>query len=129
MLKNSMRPPWFTHYTIKQGNWGWFSDCLANTICCRSIRPGGNGEKTGVGSKLIKTGIEILKKSKCPFTIVLGHPEYYPRFGFEPASRYRITSQWEGVPDHAFMILWLDKSRINDVSGIAKYRDEFNEAT
>jgi len=91
--------------------------------------PGGNGEKTGVGSKLIKTGIEILKKSKCPFTIVLGHPEYYPRFGFEPASRYRITSQWEGVPDHAFMILWFDKSRINDVSGIAKYRDEFNEAT
>jgi len=81
-----------------------------------------------VGTELVKTGIRMLKKSACPFIIVLGHPEYYPRFGFEPASRYGIKSQWEGVPDHAFMILCLDKSRTNDVSGIAKYRDEFNEA-
>jgi putative acetyltransferase len=85
-------------------------------------------QRQGVGSMLIRAGIEILKKSGCPFIIVLGHPEYYPRFGFEPASRYRIRSQWEGVPDHAFMILWLEKSRMNHVSGVAKYRDEFNEA-
>jgi len=62
------------------------------------------------------------------FIIVLGHPEYYPRFGFEPASRYRIKSQWEGVPDNAFIILWLDKTMMDKVSGVAKYRDEFNEA-
>ncbi len=85
-------------------------------------------QRQGVGTELAKAGIEILRKSKCPFIIVLGHPEYYPRFGFEPASRYRIRSQWEGVPDPAFMILWLDKTGINHVSGIAKYRDEFNEA-
>ena len=85
-------------------------------------------QRQGVGTELVKTGIRMLKKSACPFIIVLGHPEYYPRFGFEPASRYGIKSQWEGVPDHAFMILCLDKSRTNDVSGIAKYRDEFNEA-
>jgi putative acetyltransferase len=85
-------------------------------------------QRQGVGSMLIRAGIEILKKSGCPFIIVLGHPEYYPRFGFEPASRYRIRSQWEGVPDPAFMILWLEKTGINHVSGVAKYRDEFNEA-
>ena len=85
-------------------------------------------QRKGVGSELVKAGIEILKKSKSPFTIVLGHPEYYPRFGFERASLYGIKSQWEGVPDHAFMILWLDKTVMNHVSGVAKYRDEFNEA-
>jgi len=85
-------------------------------------------QRQGVGSKLIKAGTEILKTSGCPFIIVLGHPEYYPRFGFEPASRYRIKSQWEGVPDHAFMILGLDKTMTNHVLGVAKYRDDFNEA-
>lgn len=85
-------------------------------------------QRQGVGTELVKTGVQMLKKSACPFIIVLGHSEYYPRFGFEPASRYRIKSQWEGVPDHAFMILWLDKTMMNHVSGVAKYRDEFNEA-
>jgi putative acetyltransferase len=85
-------------------------------------------QRQGVGSELVKAGIEMLKKSACPFIIVLGHPEYYPRFGFEPASRYRIRSQWEDVPDNAFMILWLDKTVMDPASGVAKYRDEFNEA-
>ena len=79
-------------------------------------------QRQGVGSKLIRAGLEILKKSGSPFIIVLGHPEYYPKFGFEPASRHGIKSQWEGVPDPAFMILWLDKTGINHISGVAKYR-------
>ena len=85
-------------------------------------------QRKGVGSELVQTGIEILNKSKCPFIIVLGHPEYYPRFGFERASLYGIKSQWEGVPDPAFMILWLYRTMIDHVSGVARYRDEFNEA-
>jgi putative acetyltransferase len=52
--------------------------------------------------------MEILKDRGCPFVIVLGYPEYYPRFGFERASLYGIRSQWEGVPDEAFMIRILD---------------------
>ena len=43
-----------------------------------------------------------------PFVIVLGHPEYYPRFGFEPASRHGVRCQWPDVPDEAFMLLVLD---------------------
>jgi putative acetyltransferase len=41
-------------------------------------------QRQGIGSQLVKAGIEKLRKTKCPFIIVLGHPEYYPRFGFEP---------------------------------------------
>jgi putative acetyltransferase len=75
----------------------------------------------------VRHGIARLKSRGCPFIIVLGHPEYYPRFGFEPASRHGIRSEWE-VPDEAFMILSLSKSQMRDMSGIAKYRPEFAEA-
>ena len=84
-------------------------------------------QRQGIGSELLRTGIEKLKKWQCPFIIVLGHAEYYPRFGFEPASRYGIRSEWE-VPADAFMILVLNEPEMNDISGVAKYRPEFAEA-
>jgi putative acetyltransferase len=59
---------------------------------------------------------------------VLGHPDYYRRVGFQPASGFNIKSQWEGVPDEAFMILVLDDKALRNVSGIAMFRDEFNTA-
>jgi putative acetyltransferase len=85
-------------------------------------------QRQGVGTQLVKKGIEELKYAHCPFILVLGHSEYYTRFGFEKASAYGIECQWAGVPDEAFMILWLDKSEAGKVTGIAKYRDEFNDA-
>ncbi len=84
-------------------------------------------QRKGIGTQLVKAGIENLRGMGCPFIIVLGHPEYYPRFGFEKASLYGIKCQWEGVPEEAFMILRLDKSAALPVSGLAKYREEFNE--
>lgn len=83
----------------------------------------------GIGSLLVQKGIEMLKDRSYAFVIVLGHPEYYPRFGFERASQYGIRSQWVGVPDEAFMILILDRSAMKDISGVARYRSEFDEAT
>ncbi len=85
-------------------------------------------QRQGIGSKLVTEGIETIKRSGCPFIIVLGHEKYYPRFGFERASKYGFTCQWEGVPDDAFMALILNYNEIKDVSGVVKYRDEFNDA-
>jgi putative acetyltransferase len=85
-------------------------------------------QRQGIGSKLVGEGLDILRKRGCPFVIVLGHPQYYPRFGFEPASRYNIKCQWQGIPDEVFMILVLDQSTMQTSSGVAYYRDEFNEA-
>ncbi|MEE8597524.1 MAG: N-acetyltransferase [bacterium] len=84
-------------------------------------------QKQGIGSILVIKGLEKVKQSGCPFVIVLGHSEYYPKFGFEPASRYGIRSEWE-VPDEAFMIVVFDKSKLQGISGVAKYRSEFAEA-
>lgn len=85
-------------------------------------------QRQGIGSKLVQRGLEILREWDCPFVIVLGHPEYYPRFGFEPASRYNLKSQWEEVPDEAFMIVIFDHNVLQDAGGVARYRDEFNAA-
>lgn len=85
-------------------------------------------QRQGIGSKLVRRGLDILQDRGCPYVIVLGHPEYYPRFGFKPASKYNIRCQWERIPDEAFMILVFDQSTLRNVSGVAMYRDEFNEA-
>ncbi len=84
-------------------------------------------QKQGIGSKLVKEGLNKVQKSGCPFVIVLGHAEYYPKFGFEPAKQYGIRSEWK-VPDEAFMIVVFDKSKLQGISGVAKYRSEFAEA-
>ena len=81
----------------------------------------------GIGSRLVEEGLGRLRETSCPFVIVLGHHEYYPRFGFVPASRYGVRCQWE-VPDEAFLILPLDTLRLEGVSGVAKYRSEFETA-
>jgi len=85
-------------------------------------------QRQGIGSLLVRRGLKMLKERGCPFVIVLGHPDYYPRFGFEPASAHGIASQWEEVPDEAFMVLILDVAVMKSVAGVARYRDEFDEA-
>jgi putative acetyltransferase len=79
----------------------------------------------GVGSQLVEQGMAELRDRGVPFVIVLGHPDYYPRFGFEPASTYGIHCQWEGVPDEAFMVLLLDREIGDKLAGTAYYREEF----
>ena len=82
-------------------------------------------QRQRIGSKLIKAGNRKLKDAGCPFIVVVGHADYYPRFGFRPASKYRIKCEWD-VPDNAFMLLVLDQAKMESVSGLAKYRHEFS---
>ncbi len=80
----------------------------------------------GIGAGLINTGLGTLTKNGCPFVVVLGHPTYYPRFGFEPASNFGIGCEWE-IPDEVFMIHVFDKKLLTNIKGTALYREEFNE--
>jgi putative acetyltransferase len=84
-------------------------------------------QRQGIGSQLVRRGLDILRERGCPFVVVVGHPEYYPRFGFERASTRGLASQWEGMRDAAFMALALDVPAMAGVSGVARYREEFNE--
>ena len=82
-------------------------------------------QRHGIGGKLIQAGTQKLRDAGVPFIIVLGHSVYYPRFGFNPASNLGIKCQWD-VPDDAFMLLVLDHSTMQGISGLARYRDEFS---
>ena len=81
-------------------------------------------QRRGLGHALIEAGNQRIRDTGCPFIIVLGHPDYYQRFGFTPASRHGVTCQWD-VPDEAFMMLVLDESAMKGQSGVATYRQEF----
>lgn len=85
-------------------------------------------QRLGFGSALCREGLQRMQAAGYPFVIVLGHPTYYPRFGFVRASTQGITSTYEGVPDDAFMIRIFDEALMAGVAGIAYYRPEFDQA-
>jgi len=81
-------------------------------------------QRDGIGSELVRAGLAKLEERGCPFVIVLGHADYYPRFGFERASARGVRCEWD-VPDDVFMLLVLGETTMNGVSGLARYRPEF----
>jgi putative acetyltransferase len=85
-------------------------------------------QRQGIGSELVQAGIRRLREANCPFIAVLGHADYYPRFGFSPASGHGITCPWP-VPDDVFMVLALDPAVMERASGVATYRPEFSTET
>jgi len=78
----------------------------------------------GVGSQLVKAGLDECRKAGCERVVVLGHPEYYPRFGFVPASSFGIRCEYD-VPDEVFMAFELREGAMLNCAGIAKYQPEF----
>jgi putative acetyltransferase len=82
-------------------------------------------QRQGIGTRLIEAGNRKIKDAGYPFIIVVGHAEYYPRFGFRRASEYGIKCEWN-VPDEVFMLLVLDEAKMQGMSGLAKYRHEFS---
>ncbi len=81
----------------------------------------------GIGSRLVEEGNNRLREAGTPFIVVLGHPKYYPRFGFVSAGRYGIRSEWD-VPEGVFMVLICQPQKMRGVSGVARYREEFSGA-
>jgi putative acetyltransferase len=83
-------------------------------------------QRRGIGSLLIRHGIEQCKKAGYDYIVLLGHPGYYPRFGFVPSVKYNIRCEYD-APVEAFMILELKAGALTGHSGTVKYLPEFNE--
>ena len=81
-------------------------------------------QRKGIGSQLVKTGMENCSTQGYDAVVVLGHSEYYPKFGFVPSVKYGIKSEYD-VPDEAFMVLELKKSSLRNKKGIIKYHAAF----
>ena len=80
----------------------------------------------GVGKLLITEALKEAKKLRVGSVVVLGHPEYYPKFGFKKASLWGIKAPFE-VPDEAFMAIELKENALDNVSGTVEYSSAFFE--
>ena len=69
-----------------------------------AVRPG--LQRSGVGSALVRSGLEQAREFGARGVLVLGHPDYYPRFGFAAEAATKVRSPYSGSP--AFMALALE---------------------
>ncbi len=81
-------------------------------------------QRAGVGAALSRAGIDACRERGAPFVVVLGHPPYYPRFGFAPAARFGLTFA-DMPPRDAFMALELVPGALADAGGTVRYPPEF----
>jgi putative acetyltransferase len=84
-------------------------------------------QRKGIGSALVRAGLTSCKQLGCQAVVVLGHADYYPRFGFSPANRYAIRCEYD-VPDDVFMVVELEAGVLRGVSGVVRYDEAFAAA-
>lgn len=85
-------------------------------------------QRSGVGTALITEGLRQSREAGAGAVVVLGHPDYYPRFGFVPASRHGIDCDYVAAgdaPDEAFMILELQHGHLDGLGGRVEYHAAF----
>jgi putative acetyltransferase len=81
-------------------------------------------QRRGIGSALVRTGLEACRELGFAVVIVVGHPKYYPRFGFQPASRFALACEYD-VPDEVFMVLELEPGALSGKTGTIRYHPAF----
>ena len=84
-------------------------------------------QRKGIGSALVRAGLDRCKQLGVGAVIVLGHPDYYPRFGFLPSSRFGIGCEYD-VPEDVFMVAELQPGYLHGRAGTIKYHPAFSEA-
>ncbi len=83
-------------------------------------------QKKGTGSALVQAGLDQCRQLDFVAVVVLGHPEYYPRFGFSPASQFGIGSEYD-VPEEVFMAMELQPDALSRKTGRVRYHPAFKE--
>ncbi|MED4782702.1 N-acetyltransferase [Brevibacillus choshinensis] len=105
---------------INQGNQSTESLALAPV----SVLP--EYQSKGIGRMLILEALQKAKELGYRSVVVLGHPDYYPKFGFQKASLWGIKAPFE-VPDEVFMAIELREQALENVSGVVEYSRAFLE--
>jgi putative acetyltransferase len=81
-------------------------------------------QNQGIGSNLVRKGLRECQRLGHDVVVVLGHPNYYPRFGFAPASLKGLRSEYD-VRDEVFMVTELREGALGGRRGLVKYHAEF----
>ncbi|GAB4533208.1 MAG: N-acetyltransferase [Anaerolineales bacterium] len=91
-----------------------------------AVRP--DWQRQGIGGQLIRRGLEVLRAQGAAGVVLLGHPGYYPRFGFRPASNFGLRLLWDVTPE-AFMVLCFCEIEPGTLGGLVRYHPAFDMVT
>lgn len=84
-------------------------------------------QRSGIGSELVEEGLEQCRTMDYDGVVVLGHPDYYPRFGFAPAADFGLRCEYD-VPEELFRVLELTPGSLKGRSGTVRYSPSFPPA-
>ena len=87
-----------------------------------AVRP--DRQRQGIGSRLVRAGLAACQQAGARAIVVVGHAAFYPRFGFVPASRFRLRCEYD-VPDDVFMAVELDPGTLVARGGLVRYHPAF----
>ena len=87
-----------------------------------AVAPG--RQRAGIGSALVRAGLAECARLGVAAVVVLGHPEYYPRFGFAAAAGFGIDCEYD-APVEAFMLLELRLGAMQGAAGTVRYHAAF----
>lgn len=87
-----------------------------------SVRPDFQGN--GIGSALVMAGLSECKRLGYEHVVLIGHPDFYPRFGFKPAREHGLEVSIP-VPDNVFLVCELKERALKNISGMIKYPPAF----
>lgn len=85
-------------------------------------------QNRGVGSELVRKGLDECRRLGHRLVVVVGHPEFYPRFGFVPARAEGLECEYP-VPDEVFMVAELRGGALGGSRGLVKYHPEFDKVS
>lgn len=102
-------------------------DVVVQILAPLAVLPG--FQNTGVGGSLIREGLDQLKKTGVELVFVLGHPGYYPRFGFQPAGELGFEAPYPIAPKNAdaWMVQELKPGAIVRFSGTIQCSTVLNQ--
>ncbi len=82
-------------------------------------------QRQGIGSSLVTSGLDTCREYGYNLAVVLGHTDFYPRFGFAPASHYQLDNEYQ--VDEPFMAIEFVPGALMKYRGMVKYGPEFSE--
>jgi putative acetyltransferase len=90
-----------------------------------AVRP--DRQRLGIGSALVREGLDACRRLGHDVIVVLGHPDFYSRFGFVTARPLGITCEYT-APDEAFMVAELSRGALRGRRGLVRYAPELKLA-